>query len=171
MAKKKDFGNLMVPGSAPGGAGAEVPADTLWRQLVELDEEHSRLLLAGISDPRQSAALQSSLPWIAAALQGLRADVLADCGRLDALSAVRPVLSAAAVLVLRGAPYFPMIHFTTSVSREDFYEQTAGISLVLFPLPSHVFPEHTNETAPTRVGGPGPSGYLRHVGQRISRRR
>jgi hypothetical protein len=93
----------LLPLALEAGAGTEVPADILWRQLVELDEEHNRLLLAGISDPRQSAALQSSLPWIADALQGLRADVLADCGRLDALAAVRPVLSAAslAVLVLR----------------------------------------------------------------------
>jgi hypothetical protein len=93
----------LLPLALEAGAGAEVPADVLWRQLVELDEEGNRLLLAGISDPRQSAALQSSLPWIAEALQGLRADVLADCGRLDALAAVRPVLSAAslAILVLR----------------------------------------------------------------------
>ena len=90
----------LLPLALEAGAGAEVPADTLWRQLVELDEEHNRLLLAGISDPRQSAALQSSLPWIAEALQGLRADVLADCGRLDALAAVRPVLSAATLAVL-----------------------------------------------------------------------
>jgi hypothetical protein len=90
----------LLPLALETGAGAEVPADILWRQLVELDEEHNRLLLAGISDPRQSAALQSSLPWIAEALQGLRADVLADCGRLDALAAVRPVLSAASLAVL-----------------------------------------------------------------------
>jgi hypothetical protein len=93
----------LLPLALEAGAGTEVPAETLWRQLVELDEEHSRLLLAGISDPRQSAALQSSLPWIAEALQGAAADVIADCGRLDAVAAVRPVLSAAslAVLVLR----------------------------------------------------------------------
>jgi hypothetical protein len=90
----------LLPLALEAGAGTEVPADILWRQLVELDEEHNRLLLAGISDPRQSAALQSSLPWIAEALQGLRADVLADCGRLDALAAVRPVLSAASLAVL-----------------------------------------------------------------------
>jgi hypothetical protein len=90
----------LLPLALEAGAGAEVPADILWRQLVELDEEHNRLLLAGIGDPRQSAALQSSLPWIAEALQGLRADVLADCGRLDALAAVRPVLSAATLAVL-----------------------------------------------------------------------
>ncbi len=93
----------LLPLALEAGAGTEVPADTLWRQLIELDDEHSRLLLAGISDPRQSAALQSSLPWIAEALQGAAADVLADCGRLDSVAAVRPVLSAAslAVLVLR----------------------------------------------------------------------
>ena len=90
----------LLPLALEAGAGTEVPADILWRQLVELDEEHNRLLLAGISDPRQAAALQSSLPWIAEALQGLRADVLADCGRLDALAAVRPVLSAATLAVL-----------------------------------------------------------------------
>jgi hypothetical protein len=90
----------LLPLALEAGAGAEVPADILWRQLVELDEEHNRLLLAGISDPRQSAALQSSLPWIADALQGLRADVLADCGRLDAVAAVRPVLSAASLAIL-----------------------------------------------------------------------
>src|SRR5450755_813257 len=93
----------LLPLALEAGAGSEIPADTLWRQLVELDEERNRLLLAGISDPRQSAALQSSLPWIADALQAMQADVLADCGRLDAVAAVRPVLSAAslAVLVLR----------------------------------------------------------------------
>ncbi|HEU5418603.1 MAG TPA: hypothetical protein VFV41_13020 [Streptosporangiaceae bacterium] len=93
----------LLPLALEAGAGTEVPGDTLWRQLIELDTEHSRLLLAGISDPRQSAALQSSLPWIAGALQGAAADVIADCGRLDAVAAVRPVLSAAslAVLVLR----------------------------------------------------------------------
>ena len=93
----------LLPLALEAGGGAEVPADALWRQLIELDEERNCLLLAGISDPRQSAALQSSLPWIADALQALRADVLADCGRLDAVAAVRPVLSAAslAVLVLR----------------------------------------------------------------------
>jgi hypothetical protein len=93
----------LLPLALEAGAGSEIPADTLWRQLIELDEEHSRLLLAGISDPRQSAALQSSLPWIAEALQSAAADVIADCGRLDAVAAVRPVLAAAslAVLVLR----------------------------------------------------------------------
>jgi hypothetical protein len=93
----------LLPLALEAGAGSEIPADVLWRQLVELDEEHNRLLLAGISDPRQSAALQSSLPWIADALKAMQADVIADCGRLDAVAAVRPVLSAAslAVLVLR----------------------------------------------------------------------
>jgi hypothetical protein len=93
----------LLPLALEAGAGSEIPPEKLWHQLVELDEEHNRLLLAGISDPRQSAALQSSLPWIADALQGMQADVIADCGRLDSVAAVRPVLSAAslAVLVLR----------------------------------------------------------------------
>jgi hypothetical protein len=116
----------LLPLALEAGAGAEVPADALWRQLVELDEEHSRLLLAGISDPRQCTALQSSLPWIAEALQGLRADVLCDCGRLDAVAAVRPVLSAAslAVLVLRPtlrqvSRAVPRVEMLTSVAGPD----------------------------------------------------
>jgi hypothetical protein len=116
----------LLPLALEAGAGAEIPTDAIWRQLVELDEEHNRLLLAGISDPRQSAALQSSLPWIAEALQGLQADVIADCGRLDAIAAVRPVLSAAslAVLVLRptlrqASRAVPRVEMLTSLVGRD----------------------------------------------------
>src|SRR6185437_8026245 len=116
----------LLPLALEAGAGSEIPTDALWRQLVELDEERNRLLLAGISDPRQSAALQSSLPWIAEALQGLQADVIADCGRLDAIAAVRPVLSAAslAVLVLRptlrqASRAMPRVEMLTSLVGRD----------------------------------------------------
>ena len=124
----------LLPLALEAGAGTEVPGDTLWRQLIELDTEHSRLLLAGISDPRQSAALQSSLPWIAEALQGAAADVLADCGRLDSVAAVRPVLSAASLAVLvvrptlrqlsRAVPRAEML--TSLVGRERVVALLAG---------------------------------------------
>ncbi len=104
----------------------------LWRQLVELDEERSRLLLAGISDPRQSAALHSSLPWIAEALQGLRADVLADCGRLDAVAAVRPVLSAASLAVLVLQPTLRQV--SRAVARVEMLTALVGRDRVVLLL-------------------------------------
>jgi len=82
------------------GRSADAAARALWGQLVNLDAEHSRLLLAGISDPRQAAALAPSWPAIAAALAAVPADVIADCGRLDAGPAVQPVLAAASLTVL-----------------------------------------------------------------------
>jgi hypothetical protein len=85
------------------GHGTDTPAAALWRHLVELDDERSRLLLAGLSDPRQAAGLAGLWPALAATLAGMPADVIADCGRVDLAADVRPVLVAAslAVMVLR----------------------------------------------------------------------
>ncbi len=85
------------------GGSADTAARALWDQLTDLDSERSRLLLAGISDPRQAAALAPSWPVLAAALAGVTADVIADCGRLEPGSPVAPVLAVCdlAVLVLR----------------------------------------------------------------------
>jgi hypothetical protein len=62
------------------------------------------MVLPGLTDPRQAAGLASAWPAVTAALAAQRADVIADCGRLDAgpgqplavLSAARTV-----VIVLR----------------------------------------------------------------------
>jgi hypothetical protein len=93
----------LLPLAMEAGRGPEAAAAALWRELIDLDHERSRLLLAGISDPRQAAAIASSWPALAAALAAVPADVVADCGRLDAAPATAPVLMAAnlAVLVLR----------------------------------------------------------------------
>jgi hypothetical protein len=93
----------LLPLAVEAGRSADAAARALWDQLIDLDDERSRLLLAGISDPRQAAAIAGSWPALAAALAGVPADVIADCGRLDAAPAVEAVLSAAslAVLVLR----------------------------------------------------------------------
>jgi hypothetical protein len=92
----------LVPLALAAGQSPEAATAALWHQLVELDDERARLFLAGVSDPRQGAALAAAWPVLAAALAGLPADVIADCGRLDA---VQPpyVLTVAslAVLVLR----------------------------------------------------------------------
>ena len=122
----------LLPLALEAGAGTEIPADTLWRQLVELDEERNRLLLAGICDPRQSAALQSSLPWIADALQAVQADVIADCGRLDSVAAVRPVLSAASLAVLVMRP--TLRQASRAVSRVEMLTSLVGQDRVVLLL-------------------------------------
>jgi hypothetical protein len=93
----------LLPLAMEAGRSADAAAEALWRQLINLDDERSKLLLAGISDPRQAAAIAPSWPALAAALAAVPADVIADCGRIDAAPATAQVLAAAslAVLVLR----------------------------------------------------------------------
>lgn len=89
----------LVPLALTAGQSTDAASAALWHQLIELDDERARLLLAGVSDPRQSAALAPAWPVLAAALAALPADVIADCGRMDA--APPPyVLSVAALAVL-----------------------------------------------------------------------
>ncbi len=90
----------LLPLAVAAGRSPDAAARALWDQLIDLDDERSRLLLAGISDPRQQAALAPSWPALAAALAGVTADVIADCGRLDAAPAVEPVLTAASLVAL-----------------------------------------------------------------------
>jgi hypothetical protein len=82
------------------GQNPDAAAAALWPQLIELDDERGRLLLAGISDPRQSTALAPVWPMLAATLAAQPADVIADCGRLDVGGGVEPVLAAASLVVL-----------------------------------------------------------------------
>jgi hypothetical protein len=93
----------LVPLAMEAGRSADAAAEALWRQLINLDDDRSKLLLAGISDPRQAAAIAPSWPALAAALAAVPADVIADCGRIDAAPATAQVLAAAnlAVMVLR----------------------------------------------------------------------
>jgi hypothetical protein len=90
----------LLPLAMEAGRGEEAAAAALWRELIDLDDEHSRMLLAGISDPRQAAAIAPSWPALAATLAAVPADVIADCGRLDAAPATAPVLAAASLIVL-----------------------------------------------------------------------
>jgi hypothetical protein len=66
------------------GRGPDDLTRALWPQLIELDDARERMLLAGISDPRQGAGLIAAWPALADMFAGLPADVIADCGRLDA---------------------------------------------------------------------------------------
>jgi hypothetical protein len=82
------------------GQNPDAAAAALWTQLIELDDERGRLLLAGISDPRQGTGLGPAWPVLAATLAAQPADVIADCGRLDAGGGPEPVLAAARLVVL-----------------------------------------------------------------------
>jgi hypothetical protein len=66
------------------GHDSRAAARGLVAQLVPLDAGGTRMLLPGLTDPRQAAGLASAWPAVAAALTAQQADVLADCGRLDA---------------------------------------------------------------------------------------
>lgn len=66
------------------GRGAAAIAAEMDGQLAPLDGGGSRMFLAGINDPRQAPGLAPAWPAIARALASQGADVVADCGRLDA---------------------------------------------------------------------------------------
>jgi len=82
------------------GQNPDAAAAALWTQLIELDDERGRLLLAGISDPRQGTGLGPAWPVLAATLAAQPADVIADCGRLDVGAGPEPVLGVARLVVL-----------------------------------------------------------------------
>ena len=90
----------LVPLAVEAGQNPEAAAAALWSQLIELDDERGRLLLAGISDPRQGVGLAPVWPVLAATLAAQPADVIADCGRLDAGGGPEPVLAAASLVAV-----------------------------------------------------------------------
>jgi hypothetical protein len=82
-------GHLTAPRGLLGvaldaGRGAGPVASDLTGHLAPLDDSGNKMFLAGINDPRQAPGLTPSWPVIATALASQRADVIADCGRLDA---------------------------------------------------------------------------------------
>jgi hypothetical protein len=93
----------LVPLALEAGQNPDGATAALWSQLIALDDERGRLLLAGISDPRQGLSLAPFWPMLTATLAAMPADVIADCGRLDAGGGPEPVLTAASrvALVLR----------------------------------------------------------------------
>jgi hypothetical protein len=75
------------------GRDSVAAASGLDRHTVPLDASNRRTLLPGLTDPRQA-------PGVAASLAGQRADVIADCGRLDASAGQPTAVIAAAQLVV-----------------------------------------------------------------------
>lgn len=81
-------------GHNPGATGAGLAA-----RLVPLDANRTRMLLPGLTDPRQALGLAAAWPAVAASLTGQAADVIADCGRLDAGAGAPYAVLAAATTV------------------------------------------------------------------------
>jgi hypothetical protein len=99
-------GHLPAPGGLLGvaleaGRGGEGHTADIAGQLAPLDKGGDRWFLAGIHDPRQAPGLAPLWPAIGATLAGQDADVIADCGRLDAgESQPASVLANSSMIVL-----------------------------------------------------------------------
>jgi hypothetical protein len=83
------------------GHDGRAAAGNLAAQLVPLDANNSRMLLPGLTDPRQAVGLAPVWPAVAATLTAQPTDVIADCGRLDA-GAAQPlaIMSAARTVAI-----------------------------------------------------------------------
>jgi hypothetical protein len=77
-------GRGLMEHAMEAGRGGQAAAASLVTQLVPLDEDGTRMLLPGLTDPRQATGLATAWPAVAATLTAQSADVIADCGRLDA---------------------------------------------------------------------------------------
>jgi hypothetical protein len=76
-------------------------AQSLAAQLVPLDQDGTRLLLPGLTDPRQATGLAAAWPAIASTLTAQSCDVIADCGRLGpGVGQPHAVLAAASAVAL-----------------------------------------------------------------------
>jgi hypothetical protein len=84
------------------GRDGRAAARALGAQLIPLDAERTKALLPGLTDPRQATGLTSAWPAVAETLTAQGADVIADCGRLDAgpLQPLAVVSAARAVVVV-----------------------------------------------------------------------
>jgi hypothetical protein len=66
------------------GRGVAAMSAEAGAQLAPLDGGGTRMLLAGLSDPRQAPGIAPAWPAIARMLSSQPCDVIADCGRVDA---------------------------------------------------------------------------------------
>jgi len=91
----------LVEHAIEAGRNPAAAATGLAAQLVPLDTGKARLVLPGITDPRQAVSLASAWPAVASTFAAQACDVIADCGRLDAGEG-QPlaVLAAARIVVL-----------------------------------------------------------------------
>jgi hypothetical protein len=110
-------------------AGRDGPAAAraLDAQLIPLDADRTRTLLPGLTDPRQAPGIASGWPALTATLAAQDADVIADCGRLDAGSyEPRAILSAARTIAVVLRPTLRQVW--SARSRVDILADLAGPS-------------------------------------------
>jgi hypothetical protein len=107
------------------GRDGRAAGRSLASQLIPLDAERSRMVLPGLTDPRQASGLSSAWPAVAATLTAQEADVIADCGRLDA-GPGQPlaILSAARIVAIVLRPTLRQVW--SARSRVDILTQLAG---------------------------------------------
>lgn len=108
-------------------AGRDCHAATigLATQLVPIDSDHTKTVLPGLTDPRQAAGLAAAWQAVAATLSAQPADVIADCGRLDAgPGQPTAVLSAARTVALVVRP--TLRHVWLARSRVDMLTHLLG---------------------------------------------
>jgi len=109
------------------GQGPQAGAESLAAQLVPLDAGRTRMLLPGLTDPRQAVGLAAAWPAVAAALTAHSSDVIADCGRLNAGHAEPlPVLSAASTVAIVMRPTLRQVW--AARSRVEMLTQLVGRS-------------------------------------------
>jgi hypothetical protein len=101
MAGHLPGGPGLVEHAIEAGRNPIAAASGLASQLIPLDGKRTRMLLPGLTDPRQAAGLSAAWPAVAGSLTAQPCDVIADCGRLDG-GAGTPlaVMSAASTVVL-----------------------------------------------------------------------
>jgi hypothetical protein len=107
------------------GRDGRASAAALGAQLVPLDADRTRMVLPGLTDPRQAMGLASAWPAVAATLVAQDADVIADCGRLDA-GPGQPlaILSAARTVAIVLRPTLRQVW--SARSRVDILRQLVG---------------------------------------------
>jgi hypothetical protein len=66
------------------GRDGRAAAAALRAHMIPLDADRTKMVLPGLTDPRHALGLASAWPAVAATLTAQDADVIADCGRLDA---------------------------------------------------------------------------------------
>jgi hypothetical protein len=136
------------------GRGPDAASRALWPQLIELDDARQRLLLAGLSDPRQGAGLAPVWPALAHAFSSIPVDVIADCGRLDAGQGPLAVLTAASAVLLVLRPSLRQV--ARARPRIEMLGQLLGgvqrVSLLLVGEGTHA-PRDVSKTLGVPVGG------------------
>ena len=125
LAGRVAAGQGLMEHAIEAGHDSEAAANSLSTQLVPLDADRTRQVLPGLTDPRQAAGLASAWPVVAAALTAQQADVIADCGRLDAgTGQPLAVLSAARTVAIVMRPTLRQVW--SARPRVDMLTQLVG---------------------------------------------